>query len=96
MLVAWGGINKTARQELRSQFFRVRVWDADNLLDAVLRNYDKLSEELRADLPLKRVWSLVEEALCSALRDAESVPGLRVVRIELEVVDGSRPILSSG
>ena len=35
--------------------------DADNLLDAVLRNYEKLSEELRADLPLKRVWSLVEE-----------------------------------
>ena len=61
LLVAWGGVNKTARQELRSQFFRVRVWDADNLLDAVLRNYDKLSEELRADLPLKRVWSLVEE-----------------------------------
>ena len=57
----WGGVNKTSRQELRSQFFRVRVWDADNLLDAVLRNYDKLSEELRADLPLKRVWSLVEE-----------------------------------
>ena len=61
LLVAWGGVNKAARQELRSQFFRVRVWDADNLLDAVLRNYDKLSEELRADLPLKRVWSLVEE-----------------------------------
>ena len=61
LLVAWGGVNKTARQEVRSQFFRVRVWDADNLLDAVLRNYDKLSEELRADLPLKRVWSLVEE-----------------------------------
>ena len=37
-----------------------------------------------------------DEALCSALRDAESVPGLRVVRIELEAVDGSRPILSSG
>ena len=30
-------------------------------LDAVLRNYDKLSEEPRADLPLKRVWLLVEE-----------------------------------
>ena len=61
LLVARGGVNKAARHELRSQFFRVRVWDAANLLDAVLRNYDKLSEELRADLPLKRVWSLVEE-----------------------------------
>ena len=37
-----------------------------------------------------------DEALCSALRDAESVPGLRVVRIEVEAADGSRPIPSSG
>ena len=61
LLVAWGGVNKTARQELRSQFFRVRVWDADDLLDAVLRNYEEFSDELRADLPLKRVWTLVDE-----------------------------------
>lgn len=61
LLVAWGGVNKTARQELRSQFFRVRVWDADDLLDAVLRNYEKFSDEIRAELPLKRVWTLVEE-----------------------------------
>ena len=61
LLVAWGGVNKVARQELRSQFFRVRVWDADDLLNAVIRNYDSLGEELRADLPLKRIWTLVEE-----------------------------------
>jgi len=61
LLVAWGGVNKVARQELRSQFFRVRVWDADDLLDAVLRNYDKLDDELRTDLPVKRIWTLVEE-----------------------------------
>ena len=61
LLVAWGGITNAANRELRNQFFRVRVWDADNLLKAVLRNYDRLSEDLRADLPLKRIWSLVEE-----------------------------------
>jgi len=61
LLVAWGGVNKVARQELRNQFFRVRVWDAEDLLNAVLRNYEQFSEELRADLPLKRIWSLVEE-----------------------------------
>ena len=61
LLVAWGGVNNAARRELRNQFFRVRVWDADHLLKAVLRNYDRLSEDLRADLPLKRIWSLVEE-----------------------------------
>ena len=61
LLVAWGGVTKPARQEMRSQFFRVRVWDADQLIDAVLRNYHNLSDELRADLPLKRVWSLIED-----------------------------------
>lgn len=61
LLVAWGGVNNAAGRELRNQFFRVRVWDADNLLRAVLRNYDQLSEDLRADLPLKRIWSLVDE-----------------------------------
>ena len=61
LLVAWGGVTKPARQEMRSQIFRVRVWDADQLVNALLRNYDNLSDELRADLPLKRVWTLVEE-----------------------------------
>jgi len=61
LLVAWGGVNKVARQELRSQFFRVRVWDAEDLLSAVLRNYEKLGEKLRTELPLKRIWALVEE-----------------------------------
>lgn len=61
LLVAWGGVTNAARRELRNQFFRLRVWDADDLIEAVLRNYDKLSEDLRADLPLKRVWSLVED-----------------------------------
>ncbi len=57
LLVAWGGANTAARRELRNQFFQIRLWDADNLLEAVLRNYDKLSEDLRANLPLKRIWS---------------------------------------
>ena len=62
LLVAWGGVNRPARRELRTEFFRVRVWDADNLLGAVLRNYEKLDEELRSELPLKRIWTLVEDA----------------------------------
>ncbi|MDE0268170.1 MAG: restriction endonuclease [Acidimicrobiaceae bacterium] len=61
LLVAWGGLNRSARRELRDQFFRVRVWDADGLIDAVFRNHDKLSEEIRADLPLKRIWSLAKD-----------------------------------
>ncbi len=61
LLVAWGGVNRPARREMRSQFFRVRVWDADDLIEAVFRNYDKLDKELQAELPLKRIWALVED-----------------------------------
>lgn len=62
LLVAWGGVNKVAKQELRNQFFKVRVWSADDLLDAVMRTYPALDDELRADLPLKQIWALVEES----------------------------------
>jgi restriction system protein len=62
LLVAWGGVNKAAKQELRSQFFKVRVWSADEMLDALMRTYPVLDEDIRAELPLKQIWALVEEA----------------------------------
>lgn len=62
LLVAWGGITRPAEQLLKSQYFRVRVWNSQDLLAAVFRNYPKLSEEIRTDLPLKQVWVLVEES----------------------------------
>lgn len=40
---------------------KVRLWDAGDLVDALLRNYDRFDEDLRAELPLKRVWALVQE-----------------------------------
>ena len=55
LLVAWGGVDHIAEQEIPHQFLRFRVWDSEHLLDAVLRSYDALSEELRTSLPLKRV-----------------------------------------
>lgn len=61
LLVAWGGVTRTTRREQRDQFFRVRVWDAEDLMDAVFRNYDKFDEELQAELRLKRVWTLIED-----------------------------------
>lgn len=77
LLVAWGGVNRTARRELRTEFFRVRVWDADNLLGAVLRNYGELDEGLRSELPLKRIWTLVEDSDRARL---PSVPQTAAIR----------------
>lgn len=61
LLVCWGGFNKAVTKEARLSFFKIRLWDAGDLLEAVMRNYDRLSEELQAELPLKRTWTLVLE-----------------------------------
>lgn len=58
LFVAWGGLTKQARDTLRHQHLRVRVWEAGDVVDAVLRTYDSLPEETRNRLPLKRIWVL--------------------------------------
>ncbi|MEX2016747.1 MAG: hypothetical protein WD873_08885, partial [Candidatus Hydrogenedentales bacterium] len=59
--VSWGGFKNTTRQEARQSFFTVRLWDADDFLEALMRNYDRLPEVLQKELPLKRIWALVPE-----------------------------------
>lgn len=61
LLVSWGGFKTTVDREEATQFFRVRLWDQDDLIDQVLANYDKLDEEIRTDLPLKRIWVVAGE-----------------------------------
>jgi restriction system protein len=61
LLVAWGGFKSSVDKEAPTQFFRVRLWDQDDLIDQLLGQYDKLSEELRAELPLKRVWTVAAQ-----------------------------------
>lgn len=59
LLVSWGGFTSSALAEARQHHFSVRLWDASDLLEAVVENYARLPEELRSDLPLKRIWALV-------------------------------------
>jgi restriction system protein len=61
LVVAWGGITKSADAELRQQFFQVRVWTADDLVRELTTFYDRLPGDLQAELPLKRVWTLALE-----------------------------------
>lgn len=62
LLVAWGGYNSKTEQEAKDAFFSIRLWDSADLIDAILKHYEKFSDELKAELPLKRTWSLVWEA----------------------------------
>jgi restriction system protein len=61
LLVCWGGFNKPTLTEARQGHFTVRLWDANDLVTAIYRTYDKLPEEIQTELPLKRVWTLVPE-----------------------------------
>jgi restriction system protein len=56
LLVSWGGFKSSVEKERAQQFFKVRLWDQDTLIAQILDNYDRLDDEIRAELPVKRVW----------------------------------------
>ena len=62
LLVSWGGFKVSVNKEEAVQFFRVRLWDRDDLINHLLANYDHLEDALRAELPLKRIWTLAVSA----------------------------------
>lgn len=55
LLVAWEGLTKQAQDTLKNNKLRVRVWQAADVVDAVLSNYERLPSEIRTALPLKQV-----------------------------------------
>ena len=62
LLVAWGGITSKAEQEMARSFFSIRLWDQDKIVEEILQNYEKLNDSIKAELPLKKFWTLVEES----------------------------------
>jgi restriction system protein len=65
LLVSWSGFKSSIDKDTAFNFFQVRLWDQDALVNELLANYDRLDEDLRAELPLKRIWTL-------AMQDDES------------------------
>ena len=61
LLVSWGGFKSSVDREVASQFFRVRLWDQDALVNELLEYYHQLDEALRADIPLKRIWTVAAQ-----------------------------------
>jgi restriction system protein len=58
LLVCWGGFKSSIDRDETQQYFHVRLWDADDVIDELLKVYDKLDADIRAQIPLKRVWTL--------------------------------------
>ena len=60
LLVSWGGFKDSTRKEARQDFFKTRLWDDGDVVEALLDNYEKLSPDLQKEIPLKRIWTLVQ------------------------------------
>lgn len=58
LFVSWSGFKNNVQRELAGSYFRVRLWSQTELFDALYEVYDKLDPDLRAELPLKRVWAV--------------------------------------
>lgn len=60
LLVGWGGFRQSLEAEGKRLFFKIRLWDSSDLLSNLFDIYPKLSPELQNELPLKQIWTLVE------------------------------------
>lgn len=58
LLVSWSGFKSSVDKEEATQFFRVRLWDQKDLIEQLLAHYDKLDDDIKAELPLKRIWTV--------------------------------------
>ncbi|MGN5638808.1 restriction endonuclease [Burkholderia multivorans] len=61
LFVAWGGFKGNVQKQLASQFFRLRLWTQKELLEQLFEQYERLDEDLKAELPLKRVWMVASQ-----------------------------------
>jgi len=55
------GFRGVVEKEAVRQYFKIRLWDADNLVQMIQENYDNLPEDIQSELPLKRIWILLPE-----------------------------------
>ena len=60
LLVSWSGFKSSIDKEVASQFFRVRLWDQKSIITELLSSYEKIDEDLRSEIPLKRIWTLAD------------------------------------
>lgn len=58
LFVSWSGFKPNVQKELAASFFRVRLWTQKELLEALFVHYDHLDDDLKAELPLKRIWTV--------------------------------------
>jgi len=56
LLIAWRGFHGDAVAESEHRFFDVRLWDDEDIIEAVMATYDQLPAPIRTALSLRRIW----------------------------------------
>jgi len=61
LFVSWSGFKTNVQKELAQSFFKVRLWTQKDLLEQLFAHYDKLDDDLKAELQLKRIWTVAAQ-----------------------------------
>ncbi len=56
LLVTFGGVTGPAKTYLEAQYFNIRVWTIDDIIQSIYKHYPVLDSEMKARLPLKQIW----------------------------------------
>ena len=59
--MSWGGFGSNVQKELASSFFKLRLWSRGELLEQLFDNYEELDDKIKAELPLKRTWTVASK-----------------------------------
>ena len=61
LLVSWSGFKESVMREEGKQFFKIRLWDSNDVIKELFNNYEKLSASIRSEILLKQIWVLSQE-----------------------------------
>ncbi|MGX4671073.1 restriction endonuclease [Cerasibacillus sp. JNUCC 74] len=61
LLVSWSGFKMSVLNEIPKQFFKLRLWDSAKIIEQLFETYDSLSDDIKTEIPLKKVWMLNTE-----------------------------------
>jgi restriction system protein len=61
LMVAWRGFHGVAVAESRQRYFHLRLWDDEDLMDAVMDVYEGLPVAIQASLALRKIWIPIPE-----------------------------------
>ena len=61
LFVSWSGFKSSVYKQSAPSFFSVRLWTQKELLEQLFAHYDNLDEDLKAELPLKRIWTVAAQ-----------------------------------